>query len=48
MAGAVSETFKITSPIVSEVGITVTVQPNDDRLVLNVGASGYLLGLQYQ
>ena len=38
-----SETFKITSPIVSEVGITVAVQPNDHRLVLNVVALGYLL-----
>jgi len=27
-----SETFKITSPIVSEVRITVAVQPNDDRI----------------
>jgi len=32
-----SETFKINSPIASEVGITATVQPNDQRLVLFVG-----------
>jgi len=35
----ISETFKITSPIASEVGITATVQPNDQRLVLFVGGA---------
>jgi len=39
---ALSETFKITSPIVSEVGITVAVQPNDQRFwCLNVRAPGF-------
>jgi len=32
-----SETFKITSSIVSEVRISAAVQPNDQRLLLNVG-----------